>query len=188
MIVGKRFVLLVFTTAFLTGFLCRNVIVAIVDQAMTVRVTPDTESKFFKTYSLKRVVRSFDSSLIGSSTGESGHRQSSDHQFVRQSKNVSGDVVIKSEARCAFMTALRDATSEALKSSGARITAMAAEDCGNFAIRYRVGKIEGKVAIDPFETRVRPFANDVRAQVNIVIEETWDKWAIPEPAKVAVSQ
>ena len=86
------------------------------------------------------------------------------------------------------MPALRDYTSNALKLSGARIVETGGGDCDGFALRYRVGKIEGLVRVDPSETRIQPFLDELRADVHLVIEETWDKLAIPEPTTVAVSQ
>jgi hypothetical protein len=155
-----------------------GVLLPVVQRAVRVPLTPETQSAFLKSYRLDEVVARFDvrqgSQRLESSGSQSGYR------YAQNTRSLSVMFVMKGKQHeTAQAEILKDVTSW-LIASGATIVNSERSNDGVTHLRYSSGRAEGVVSIEPlandYAETTRLHIDDARlvaVRERVSIEEKW---------------
>ncbi len=159
-----------------------SIVWAVVDNALTVYPTPETQSAFLRTYTPARVFERFRSSKHCSHEGDAAG-SGAGRGYATHQKEFEPFFVMQSRERAAFMAALAEDISSGLASTGAKIVAESGDTTDGYQFRYSSGKSIGSVTIEPPKdvdqsqvTGHEPLCpGEAPISIHIRIEEKWVK-------------
>lgn len=155
---------------------------SLVDRALTVYPTPETQTQFLRAYTPSRVFDRFrDSQYPGSTAGGGGH--GAGLGFATHTRGIDQELVMRSLDRTALMVALDEDVTSFLAASGAKVISKGGNDTDGIRIRYVAGKSVGTVTIKPPDPIPNPGQylrrslgpDEIDVWVRIGIEEIWFK-------------
>ena len=170
----------------LAALLLAPVVLFLVERALTVYPTPETQTRFLRAYAPAQVFDSFRDSKYSSSTA-SGSGAGAGIGFATHTKGFDQQLVMRSSDRVALMAALdRDVTS-LLAATGAQVISENGNDTDGIHLRYITDKSAGTLVIKPPELIPNPeqyflqslAPDEVDVWVRISIAETWYKSGRP---------
>ena len=146
----------------------------IIDRALTVFPSPETESAFLKKYNPKSVVDQFQ--IAGRSSGWGTEASSGANRgFADNHAAFDSRFSIKAEDWLPFMKALGEDLTEQLERHGARIMGKNGDARRGFQVYYVSGRAIGSVVISPLA--VEKSALDVPGKVSVELKISADeKW------------
>lgn len=152
----------------------------LVDRALTVYPTPETQTQFLRTYAPSRVFDRFrDSQYPGSTVSGGGH--GAGLGFATHTQGLEQELVIRSSDSTALMAALDEDVTSFLTASGAKVISQTGNDADGIRVHYVAGKSVGSVTIKPPDPIPNPGQylrrslgpGEIDVWVRIGIEETW---------------
>jgi hypothetical protein len=152
----------------------------LVDHALTVYPTPETQTQFLRAYTPNRVFDQFRDSKYSSSTA-SGGGHSAGLGFATHTQGIEQELVMRSSDRTALMEALDEDVTSVLTATGAKVISKTSNDPDGIRVRYVAGKSAGTVTIKPPDPIPNPGQylrrslgpDEIDVWVRIGIEETW---------------
>jgi hypothetical protein len=158
----------------------------LVDRALTVYPTPETQTQFLRSYTPHRVFDQFRDSKYSSSTA-SGGGHSAGLGFATHTHGVDQELVMRSSDRPALMAALDEDVTSFLTATGAKVTSKTSNETDGIRVHYVAGNSAGTVTIkppDPIPNPGQSFrrssgSGEIDVWVRIGIEETWFKSGRP---------
>lgn len=141
-------------------------VVAFVQRSHTVYATPETQSRFFKTFSVERTLDPFIDSSVPHAMAFGGP-SSSGTEFATHRTSIEPRFRLKGD-EASLLTAIRKHVDVELVRNGGRVIRDEIDPSRKTKIQYILGQIQGTVTIFPLAPLEEPYS-----LLMVQIEEQW---------------